>query len=368
MDTASQDITRELKPMVLSPLVDQPLFSILIANYNYGKYLGEALDSLLGQTYGNFEAVVCDDGSTDDSRDVVQSYAERDARIKLIAKENGGVASALNAAYARSTGDLLAILDADDVFMPTKLEQVLATFRSDTQAGLCVHPVTPVSATGRQIAPPTPDILDTGWVGPEALKRGGFSRFPPASGLTFRRETISPLFPLPVLVKRGLDYFLSHTAQFYARIAVVETPLALYRIHGANLTGSAGFNVAAMQKCVEDIETLLPVQREFLSHCVGPSTARALRIEDHAIYWESLLTLRVLGGRQAREFRGYTARQLVSQIRPRRRRRVWRLLTLMPTPLARPMFYLWPKLGKLRRELGVFGNGRKGKQGYSVLE
>ena len=68
--------------------------------------------------------IVCDDGSTDGSGSVIESYIERDSRIKLIRKDNGGQASAWNVAYQKSEGQLISILDSDDIFYPTKLEKV----------------------------------------------------------------------------------------------------------------------------------------------------------------------------------------------------------------------------------------------------
>ena len=113
-------------PLSLPALPEQPLVSVLIPNYNYGHYVGRALDSLLAQSYPHFEGIVCDDGSTDDSRAIVARYAGRDARIRLLAKENGGVASALNAAYRQCRGDIVCLLDADDFFASGKLERVVA--------------------------------------------------------------------------------------------------------------------------------------------------------------------------------------------------------------------------------------------------
>ncbi len=106
----------DIVPLRLPALPAQPLVSELVATYNYGHFIGRALDSLLVQSYPHFEGMVCDDGSTDDSREVVARYAQRDARIRLLEKENGGVASALNMAYRACRGDIVCLLDADDFF------------------------------------------------------------------------------------------------------------------------------------------------------------------------------------------------------------------------------------------------------------
>jgi glycosyltransferase involved in cell wall biosynthesis len=75
--------TEKLQPIELPKLPENPLVSILIANYNYEKYIGETIESVLSQTYPNWEAIVCDDGSKDNSREVIETYVQKDSRIKL---------------------------------------------------------------------------------------------------------------------------------------------------------------------------------------------------------------------------------------------------------------------------------------------
>ena len=110
----------ELHPIELRPLSAQPLVSILVSNYNYARYIGETIESALNQTYSNIELIVCDDGSTDDSVRIIEEYRRRDSRLQLILKANGGQASGFNAAFAASRGELLALLDSDDLFLAAK--------------------------------------------------------------------------------------------------------------------------------------------------------------------------------------------------------------------------------------------------------
>lgn len=83
--------TEKLQPIELPQLPENPLVSILIANYNYARYIGETLKSVLSQTFPNFEAIVCDDGFTNNSRKVIEKYVQKDFRIKLVCKQNGGI-------------------------------------------------------------------------------------------------------------------------------------------------------------------------------------------------------------------------------------------------------------------------------------
>lgn len=99
----------------------RPFFSILVPTYNQAQYLPAALDSLLAQTYTDWEAAVVNDGSTDDTAAVLDAYARRDPRIRAVHKENGGTASALNEALRQSKGQWIGWLSSDDLFEPDKL-------------------------------------------------------------------------------------------------------------------------------------------------------------------------------------------------------------------------------------------------------
>ena len=106
------------------------LISIIINNYNYGRFLAAAIDSALHQTYANTEVIVVDDGSTDDSKKIIAGYGNR---IRPVLKTNGGQASAFNAGFAASTGDIICMLDSDALFYPNKA-QILADLKDKGSA------------------------------------------------------------------------------------------------------------------------------------------------------------------------------------------------------------------------------------------
>ncbi len=101
----------------------EPLVSIILPVYNGEPWIGETLDSALGQTYRNIEVIVVDDGSRDRTRAVVEARAFRDSRVRLIGQTNRGVVAARNRALAVARGEFIAPLDADDLWDPTKIEQ-----------------------------------------------------------------------------------------------------------------------------------------------------------------------------------------------------------------------------------------------------
>ncbi len=113
-----------------------PLVSIVIAAYNAERFLANTIESALAQTYRNFEVCVVDDGSTDDSGVLIESFARRDGRVRIQRQPNRGQAAAKNAGIAMARGSLIAFLDADDMWLPQKLERQVPAM-ADPNVGVC---------------------------------------------------------------------------------------------------------------------------------------------------------------------------------------------------------------------------------------
>jgi Glycosyl transferase family 2 len=357
LGAAARPARRKFEPIPLRPLPERPFFSVLIRNCNYADYVGLALQSVLDQTYGNLEIVACDDGSTDNSREVIQAYAKEDSRIRLVAQENGGVASAANAAYKASRGELIALLDSDDTFEPRKLELVLETLRNNPRSGFCVDRIQPVSADGLPLGPPYPQNVDHGWIGPEKLRLGSLSFLPPVSGLTFRREVVSHLFPIPVELRRLEDCYLC-SAQFLTEVSLAPECLTRYRVHRGHITGVNGekprpfwsmFEAEGHIRFVGDLERVLTLQKAFLTGFYGPTVADELRLEDHQGYWDSLLGIRALRGKRPGPIRPYSIEEMISHVSRPANKRMWRAIMLLPDPLAKRAYCFWRGSSPLKR-------------------
>ena len=111
-----------------------PLVSVVLPTFNRAWTLKEAMDSVLGQTHGSFELIVVDDGSTDDTAALLESYA---GRVRIIRQENKGVSAARNRGAAQAGGRFLAFLDSDDLWLPDKLAVQVKFFRDHPQARIC---------------------------------------------------------------------------------------------------------------------------------------------------------------------------------------------------------------------------------------
>ncbi len=119
----------------------KPIISVIVPVYNVEKYLAKCLDTILAQTFSNIEIICVNDGSTDNSRKILSDYAQRDSRIKIVDKKNGGLSSARNAGMKVATGEYYSFIDSDDWIEETMLEKLYNSMVSlDTDISICaVH-------------------------------------------------------------------------------------------------------------------------------------------------------------------------------------------------------------------------------------
>lgn len=210
---------------------DQPLVSIIINNYNYERFLGEAIDSALSQTYGHTEVIVVDDGSTDNSRDVIDRYGNR---IIPVLQENGKQAAAFNSGFAISQGEIIIFLDADDYLFPHAVERIIAVWKPELSK---VHYRLTVVDNFKQPLgfsyPQGSKPLASGEVWRDLLEVGGYASTP-TSGNALNRKALAQVFPIPDEYKLTADDYLCILIPFYGEIVAIEEPQGAYRIHNSN--------------------------------------------------------------------------------------------------------------------------------------
>ena len=270
--------TEKLQPIKLPQLPDNPLVSVLVANYNYAKYISETLESVLCQTYLHFEVIVCDDGSTDNSCEIIETYVQKDPRIKLIRKQNGGVATAMNTAYRQSKGQIVCILDADDLWMPNKLERVVQKFRSEPQCGFVIHNVIQVDGDGNFIkSTPMFESLASGWMAPFALQNGGHvGNIPPASALSIRREVANYIFPINEAFLRNADSLMISVGVLLTVIKSVPEVLTKFRLHGKNTSSQSTSTADFFEREQASHARVHQEQKRLLTDVYGSEIAQKL--------------------------------------------------------------------------------------------
>ncbi len=216
------------------PSTKNPLVSILLDNYNYAEFLPSALNSVLMQTYKNFELIIVDDGSTDHSREIIDNFtntisAIRRIPIKKVYKENGGQTSAFNAGFAKCSGEIVCLLDSDDEWFPDKIAKVVS---AHINAGC--HIVHHVETIDRQ-TPYSRVRTDVDWH--EVLIHYGYMcHHSSCSSMSYSRGILDNIFPLihPSEMRFMTDVVLFHCCLSIAPMYKLDEVLSFYRVHGNN--------------------------------------------------------------------------------------------------------------------------------------
>lgn len=216
-------------------MTDRADCSIVITNYNYGRFLGACIESALAQTASGVEVIVVDDGSTDNSRVVMAGY---DRRLKSVHKPNGGQASAFNAGFAKSSGDVIIFLDADDLLAPGAVGAALPCFADDGVVKV-QWPLRLIDEHGRSLGRLKPDDvkrLPEGDLRHAVLRDGPTSRlWPPTSGNAWSRRFLEDVLPMQeALFVIGADNYLFELVPFWGEIRTIRAPQGAYRLHGRN--------------------------------------------------------------------------------------------------------------------------------------
>jgi glycosyltransferase involved in cell wall biosynthesis len=208
------------------------LVSVVIPTFNYGCFVSEAVDSVLAQTHSAIEVIVVDDGSTDDTAERLSPYGDR---IRYLRQDNQGLSGARNTGIRAARGDWIALLDADDVWHPRKLEVQMRYLAEHpevallgsglvTDRSLCWSDVGELSRLEASLV-----ILE------EVVVR---TRFAPSSVVARKKDLESVgLFDASLRCVEDRDLWIRFVRHF--RMAVLPIPLLWYRVHPASLSGKA---------------------------------------------------------------------------------------------------------------------------------
>ena len=283
---------------------DVPSFSIVIAAYEVADVIGEAIESALAQTAPPLEIVVCDDGSTDDLEGALAPYRDR---IALVRKENGGEASAKNAAARAASGDFVAILDADDVYFPERLEALgeLAAARPDLDI-LTTDAYLELDGVRRR------RVYEGGWTFEIEDQRRAILQRNFVFGLAaVRRERL--------LAAGGFDESIRWTTDWdcWARLILagaaagaVAEPLALYHLRQSSLSADRAKLVAGRVQTLEKAAShpsLTPEERRVVASSIATERRELALLELRQALAEGSTDARRRALAVARE-RGYPRR------------------------------------------------------------
>jgi glycosyltransferase involved in cell wall biosynthesis len=204
--------------------------SAIIPAYNYAEYIQHTINSVLSQTYPIKEIIVVNDGSTDNTAKVLANYGDR---IQVITQKNQGLSAAKNVGANHATGDLLAFLDADDIWLPHKLERQVDRFIVEPNLGL-VH-------CGLEIIDATGCVIDRqvngleGWVVKEMLKLSRPVILGGGSGAVIPRNTFLSIGDFDPRVSVSHDWDMYYRIARSQKVGFVPEVLLQYRVHGQNM-------------------------------------------------------------------------------------------------------------------------------------
>lgn len=224
--------------------------SIVVLNYNYARFVAAAIDSALRQTAPDCEVIVVDNGSTDESPEVIASYGDR---VRVVRQPvNIGQGQGYNLGFEAARGEWIVWLDADDVLDDDAIATCMAA--ADAGTAKVQYGMRLIDAQGQPLGGVVPFMRHHGDVVP-IIRRFGHYAGPPGSGNLYRRSAIAPYFPVdPADWPICTDTVPFVTAPFHGRVADIDRPLGGYRLHRkpesaapgyrGNYSGSIGLEVS----------------------------------------------------------------------------------------------------------------------------
>jgi glycosyltransferase involved in cell wall biosynthesis len=237
----SRDLADKLIPDGKN-MPSNPKISVLIASYNHARFLPITLDSILSQTYQDFEVIIVDDGSSDNSLEILNRYAGQHSKIRVMTHPNHcnkGISASTNLAFQNSQGEYIAWLGSDDAWYPNLLARQVALIESDASLGMVYGPVHIIDENGDI----RPEILggDSGDFGlditthPNPLRKLLTVNVIPALTVLIRRECIdrTGLFDETLIYS---DWEMWLRIMSHWRIGYSRDVLAMYRVHGTNIS------------------------------------------------------------------------------------------------------------------------------------
>jgi PST family polysaccharide transporter len=347
----------------------QPLVSIVINNYNYGRFVRRAIESAFSQTYPNVEVIVVDDGSRDESRDIIKEFADR---AILVLKENGGQASAFNAGIAQARGKFTLLLDSDDYLFPDALQACVEAFpRGYSRVYFRLHVVDENGESISSDAPATRFELVDGDALDRAKDADSVFLGPPTSGNFFDTAILRSILPVPEIEFRiCADAFVLLKSCLKGPIKGLDRELGAYRIHGSNAFSQATSLFSHPRRLQAQIDNYFLTKKLLTDACIEKGLNwRPLPL--HSNFWliHLLCAGRIwnVGNLQDRGISSKVFMQMVTANLlsgpDRATKRILRalyvsLLTLMPAGLARKVLR-WVDYRKFERKGGPLRSSRR---------
>jgi hypothetical protein len=212
------------------------LVSVVIPCYNHALFLAEALNSVLEQTYDNWECIIVNDGSSDNTETIANDWCKKDIRFKYFFKENGGLSSARNLGLANSKGDFILFLDSDDFIAPEKLLLSVKSFMEDTSLDLVITDFNSVLRAKLVQLEPFVKLADFTFNLENILHKWDLGFSIPIHCALFKKDSVGDIrFNEKLKAKEDWLFWI----QFFksdSRTLYINQPLVTYRMHEDSMT------------------------------------------------------------------------------------------------------------------------------------
>lgn len=227
---------------------ETPFISVIIPTYNRAITISQTIDSVLNQTYGNLEIIVIDDGSTDNTREILAPYGKK---ITYLSQANSGVSSARNAGIQQARGEYAAFLDSDDLWCPQKLHKQIEAIQKNKEYALCLTDIEYINEIGVHMGFSSlrRSMPRNGYIFEYLLR--GFAVT--CSYVLVKKDVFNAvgLFDESLKTAEDIDMLLRITCRYQA--ILIDEPLVKYRKSGSHLSGRlfTGNRLRAIQKIKE---------------------------------------------------------------------------------------------------------------------
>jgi hypothetical protein len=286
----------------------RPRLSVTVLNYNYGHYIEHCLRSILSQSYTDFEVIVIDDCSTDDSIHAIEPFLQ-DARVRLIAHtQNAGFVRSLIEGTEASWSPYLTVISADDfVLSATAFERQMALLEANPNTSFCYGSWIQMNSETEQVGDVVPYSEDHVWSGEREFKEFCTRLYVLHTGTILRRTAYQAVGGYDATIRYTLDCKMWSLLCGAGDVAFVAEPLYAYRTHGANMSRSLGAVRATTDELIDVVEV------GFANLPDGPvKSDRRLRRRARQIALATVPSMQVFAGQPLEGWRtlAYGARRL----------------------------------------------------------
>lgn len=249
--------------MINQICLNKRVVTVLIATFNHALYITEALQSVNENAIDlranisqpiHIEVVIMDDGSTDETEQVINKFQkEENVEIKYRFQSNQGQPAAYENAVPFITGEIVFLLDSDDIFLPEKIRKTLEVFDRYPEVGLVAHPLYVIDSQGTSTGEIRPKAakISHGDIR-EIVKKYGRNVAPATTGLAFRSDLFREIHPTPLKgIPSAADSYLSFAAAFFRPVYNLSEPLAKYRQHASGMYIKRMTSIAGLERTFE---------------------------------------------------------------------------------------------------------------------